>query len=77
MNNAVIKQYLITASDSKGWIALNPDLIEASKHHIEYVLVHELCHTVQDNHSDKFYSLLLKKMPDWKMHKQELEIKHG
>jgi len=64
-------------SHSKGWIALNPNLIEASKHQIEYVLVHELCHTVQDNHSDKFYALLLKKMPDWKIHKQELEIKHG
>ncbi len=57
----------------RGTITLNPSLIKAPRECIEYVITHELCHTVHDDHSAKFYKLLAQKMPDWKRRKQRLE----
>lgn len=38
-----------------------------------YIIVHELCHTVQLNHSPKFWSEVGKFLPDYKMRKNELK----
>ena len=48
----------------KGNIILNPELIRASKGCIEYVIIHELCHLVHLNHTQKFIDLQTKEMPD-------------
>lgn len=50
----------------QGKIYLNPELIAAPKPCIDYVIFHELCHTKEHNHSNKFYNLLAKVYPDWK-----------
>ncbi|MHB8974693.1 MAG: M48 family metallopeptidase [Pirellulaceae bacterium] len=39
----------------EGRILLNPDLIIAPKMCIEYVIVHEMCHLKETNHSTGFY----------------------
>lgn len=57
----------------KGKIILNPDLIRAPKACIEYVIIHELCHLVHHNHTQKFLDLQLKEMPDWERWKRKLE----
>lgn len=57
----------------KGNIILNPELIKAPKHCIEYVIVHELCHLVHHNHSSKFFELQSQVMPDWEKWKNKLE----
>jgi hypothetical protein len=57
----------------KGKIILNPELIQASKGCIEYVIVHELCHLVHHDHTRKFFELQEKEMPDWKLWKAKLE----
>ena len=54
-------------------IYLNPALIRAPRHCIEYVIVHELCHLVEHNHSKRFFDLLTKQMPTWEGAKRELD----
>ncbi len=58
---------------SRGFIYLNPDLIKAPSHCIEYVITHELCHLKHPNHSKGFYQMLRKVMPDWERRKLRLE----
>lgn len=57
----------------KGIITLNKRLLEAPRNCIEYVVMHELCHFIQPNHSKHFYSFLTMLMPDWKERKVLLE----
>lgn len=59
-----------TSSDK---IIINPELIKASTACIEYVLIHELCHLIERNHSKKFYNVLEQIAPDWKHWKLKLE----
>lgn len=56
-----------------GKILLNPELIKTPSDCIEYVVMHELCHLVEHNHTDRFYRLLSSYMPDWKRIKERLE----
>lgn len=56
-----------------GSINLNPALIRAPRHCIDYVLLHELCHLKEHNHSKRFYALLHKHNPHWVDTKAELD----
>jgi predicted metal-dependent hydrolase len=57
----------------KGKILLNPELIKAPRGCIEYVIIHELCHLVYHDHTQKFLDLQSKQMPDWEKWKSKLE----
>ncbi|MBI2281092.1 MAG: M48 family metallopeptidase [Bacteroidetes bacterium] len=57
----------------KGKIILNPELIKAPKGCIEYVIIHELCHLVHYDHTQKFIDLQTKEMPNWEKWKTKLE----
>lgn len=58
---------------SKGRIALNLHLIKAARECIDYVILHELCHIAEHNHSPRFYRLLASVMPEWPIVKRELD----
>jgi predicted metal-dependent hydrolase len=58
---------------AKGNLMLNPHLIKASKECIDYVILHELCHIAEHNHSEKFWRLLTQVMPNWKEVKAKLD----
>lgn len=68
---AMTKQW--GSCSSKGSLMLNPHLIKASKECIDYVILHELCHIVEHNHSEKFWRLLSQVMPNWKEVKAKLD----
>lgn len=57
----------------KGKIILNPELIKAPKGCIEYVIIHELCHLIHHDHTQKFFDLQTKEMKDWEKWKMKLE----
>lgn len=57
----------------KGKIILNPELIKAPKGCIEYVIIHELCHLVHRDHSQRFIDLQTKEMKGWEKWKVRLE----
>ncbi len=56
-------------------ITINPEIIKTASKCIEYVLVHEMCHLVEPNHTKKFYNTLTAVMPNWQKWKDKLEQK--
>ncbi|GEM_PF-694326 len=40
----------------------------------DYIVVHELCHLKEMNHSKDFWNLVAEKMPEWKMLRRKLKI---
>lgn len=55
-------------------VVLNPQLIHTPKECIDYVIVHELCHSSHKNHDKNFHALLKKKYPKWQKAKEKLEM---
>ena len=57
-------------------ISLNWKLIKAPKHVIDYLIIHELLHTVVMNHTHRFWTLMKSYYPDYKESVKWLE-KYG
>ena len=51
---------------AKGKMTLNLKLVMVPRQFIDYVIVHELCHLIEHNHSTSFYALMSKIMPNWR-----------
>lgn len=56
-----------------GKVTLNPNLVKAPRECIDYVILHELCHLAEHNHSERFYRLMRQVMPDWEKTKKRLD----
>ncbi|CAB1207558.1 M48 family metallopeptidase [Acinetobacter bouvetii] len=57
----------------KGLLTLNPYLVKAPVQCIDYVILHELCHLAEHNHSERFYQLMTQVQPDWEKIKKQLD----
>ncbi len=54
-------------------INLNRLLIFLPKHLVEYLFIHELCHTLEMNHSKRYWNLVEKYCPNYKLFDKELK----
>lgn len=57
---------------SRGGVNLNLWLIRAPLACIDYVIVHELCHLLEFNHSSRFYAHMDRILPDWRHRRDAL-----
>ena len=55
-----------------GRIWLNFELVKKPAQCLEYVVVHELLHLIERNHSDEFRSLLDRHLPKWRLYRDQL-----
>ena len=53
-------------------IWLNLELAKKPEHCLEYIIVHEMVHFYERNHTEKFVGYMDKFMPLWRTYKQEL-----
>lgn len=81
-NRVKLKSNALKFSDSKGrWgscnsfgvIHLNWRVIMLPPKIIDYVIVHELCHLSEMNHSKNFWALVAKFMPEYETRKKEIK----
>ena len=59
-----------------GDLSFNWRIILAPERVIDYVVIHELAHLIEFNHSKKFWSIVERQMPDWKLQQNWLSD-HG
>lgn len=53
-------------------IWLNLELAKKPVSCLTYILVHEMVHLMERRHNDRFYELMSQFMPQWQLHRDEL-----
>ena len=61
---------------SKGNLNFNYKLLFIPEHLVDYIIVHELCHLLEMNHSPRFWTLVGRAIPDYKDCRKELRSKY-
>ncbi len=61
---------------SQGNINLSTRLLFAPPEVVDYVIIHELAHLIEMNHSDRFWKIVREAMPDYKKQERWLKM-HG
>ncbi|MEQ4922095.1 M48 family metallopeptidase [Proteus hauseri] len=59
-------------------LEFHPRCMEFSNKVMDYIIIHELCHTVEKNHSKTFWKLVAKYCPEWRaLHTEVTRSKMG
>ena len=53
-------------------IWLNLELAKKPAPCLEYLVVHELAHLIERHHNDRFIAIMDKHLPQWRLHREEL-----
>jgi len=53
-------------------IWLNLELVKKPVQCLEYLVVHELVHLLERHHNDRFMAIMDKSLPQWRLHRHEL-----
>lgn len=61
-----------TCNVAKRHITLNLELARHSEELLEYVIVHELAHLSEPSHNRRFYAVMDRHLPDWKVKRRLL-----
>jgi predicted metal-dependent hydrolase len=59
--------------DAKNILQFHPRVMELAVTVQDYIIIHELCHTVEKNHTKAFWLLLSRTMPGWQQLHETLE----
>jgi predicted metal-dependent hydrolase len=59
--------------DAANVLQFHPKVMELAGSVQDYIIVHELCHTVEKNHTRAFWSLVAQVMPEWQREHEALE----
>lgn len=59
--------------DAGNVLQFHPRMMELAGSVQDYIIVHELCHTVEKNHTKAFWSLVAQVMPGWRREHEALE----
>jgi len=60
--------------DASNTLEFHPRVMELPGSVQDYVIVHELCHTVEKSHTKAFWALVGLHMPGWERHHKALEV---
>lgn len=58
---------------SKGNLNFNCLLMRVPEQELDYVIIHELCHRREMNHSERFWKLVEQEIPDYRERKKRLQ----
>jgi predicted metal-dependent hydrolase len=72
-----LKQTWGICSYLKKKITIGTNLYKYPPECVDYVILHELAHLIEPNHSKKFYNIIFKFMPDYKSRIEKLKEFHG
>lgn len=61
-----------SCNSKAGTIRLNTELVKKPRDLLEYVIVHEMIHILEPNHSPRFFALLSEHCPSWPEARQDL-----
>jgi len=62
-----MKTHWGSCNSTRQTLRLNSELAKRKRECLEYVIVHEMLHIIEKSHNRKFYSLLNKYLPEWKV----------
>lgn len=61
-----------SCNSAKHQIWLNLELAKKPASCLEYIMVHEMVHLIESRHNERFLDLMDRFMPQWRMHRDEL-----
>ena len=69
--SVVVKSYKSRwgSCSNSGDISFNWKIIEAPHRIVDYVVIHELCHMLEHNHSPKYWKHVQRHVPDWQAYR--------